>query len=205
MIVGGLVHVVDDDESLRAAIGRLLRSVGYRVEMHASAISFADQYVASEMPACLLLDVRLPGISGLDFQSRLAKLGIDLPVVMMTGHGDIPMSVQAMKAGAVDFLPKHFRDQDLLDAVAAALERSVAKAAKDRNLHDLRIRFETLSAREREVMDHVTQGRLNKQVAGDLVLSEVTVKAHRGAAMRKMGARTLADLVKMSETLRVAG
>lgn len=205
MIDGGLVHVVDDDESLRTAIGRLLRSVGHEVELHASATGFADRYAPRDIPTCLLLDVRLPGVSGLDFQSRLEKLGIDLPVIMMTGHGDIPMSVQAMKAGAVDFLPKPFRDQDLLDAIAVAHERAVAKMDLDKSLEALRARFETLSPREKEVMSHVTQGRLNKQVAGDLLLSEITVKVHRGSAMRKMGARTLADLVKMSETLRVAG
>ena len=153
---------------------------------------------------CLVLDVRLPGMSGLDFQQKLEELGIDLPVVLMTGHGDIPMTVRAMKAGAVDFLAKPFRDQEMLDAVAAALERGREQRAASGKLDGLKSLYATLSPREREVMTLVCAGRLNKQVAGELGLSEITVKIHRGSAMRKMGARTLADLVRMAEALGLA-
>jgi FixJ family two-component response regulator len=205
MVETGIIHIVDDDESLRTAIGCLLKSVGHEIRTYGSTTAFTDAYVRDATPACLLLDVRLPGVSGLEFQTRLTSMGIDLPVVMMTGHGDIPMSVRAMKAGAVDFLAKPFREQDMLDAVSTALERSEAKLASEQGMASLRDRFGSLSPREREVMGLVTKGRLNKQVAGDLNLSEITVKIHRGAAMRKMGARTLADLVKMSEALRLAG
>jgi FixJ family two-component response regulator len=150
-----------------------------------------------------VLDVRLPGQSGLDFQQQLADGGRHIPVIMMTGHGDIPMSVRAMKAGAVDFLPKPFRDQEMLDAVTLAIERDQARRVADKDSNELRTRFETLSARERQVMTLVTAGKMNKQVAGDLNLSEITVKIHRGSAMRKMGARTLADLVRMAEALHL--
>jgi FixJ family two-component response regulator len=150
---------------------------------------------------CLVLDVRLPGISGLDFQSQLADLGIHLPVILVTGHGDIQMSVRAMKAGAVDFLPKPFRDQDLLDAVTAAIERDRRRRAAGAGADLIHARFLTLSPREQQVMMLVTGGKMNKQVAGELGISEITVKIHRGAAMRKMGARTLADLVRMADAL----
>lgn len=201
---GATIHIVEDDESLRTAIGRLLRSVGHAVELYESASAFTERYRPGDAAACILLDVRLPGASGLEFQKRLLENGFDLPVIMMTGHGDIPMTVQAMKAGAIDFLPKPFREQDLLDAIAVALRQSRARLDSTKDLSALRDRFRTLSPREREVMGLVTQGRLNKQVAGALNLSEITVKIHRGSAMRKMGARTLADLVKMSEALRLA-
>jgi FixJ family two-component response regulator len=199
----GMIHIIDDDESLRTAIGGLLRSVGHQVALYESTNAFGDSY-KSGGASCILLDVRMPGVSGLDFQHRLLELGIRLPVIMMTGHGDIPMSVQAMKAGAIDFLPKPFREQDLLDAVSVALERDRARLGNESQVVALQQKFATLSPREREVMALVTAGKMNKQVAGDLGLSEITVKIHRGSAMRKMGARTLADLVKMSEALRLA-
>src|SRR5262245_15697728 len=198
---GAVVHIVDDDESLRRALDRLFRSVGLATRTYGSARELLD---AGEVEGvgCIVLDVRLPGMSGLDFQAQLADLGIDLPVVLMTGHGDIPMSVRAMKAGAGDFLPKPFRDQDMLDAVTAAIERARNGRPVDDGASAIRDRFATLSPREQQVMMLVTAGKMNKQVAGDLGLSEVTVKIHRAAAMRKMGARTLADLVRMADALK---
>jgi FixJ family two-component response regulator len=201
---GAVVHIVDDDESLRRALDSLLRSVGLATKTYGSAREFLDAR-RDERAGCLVLDVRLPGISGLDFHEQLAGHGINLPVILITGHGDIPMTVRAMKAGAVDFLAKPFRDQDLLDAVTAAIERDRKRRAVDGNASQVRDRFATLSPREREVMLLVTQGKMNKQVAGDLGLSEITVKIHRGSAMRKMGARTLADLVRMADSLKAAG
>ena len=197
-----VVFVVDDDESMREALRSLLRSVSLRVETFGSAADL----LRSKLPnvaSCLVLDVRLPGVSGLDFQAELAKANIRIPIIFMTGHGDIPMSVQAMKAGAVDFLTKPFRDQDMLDAVAAALERDRNRRKDERQLSDLRARFEALTEREREVMGLVTAGLMNQQVAGELGLSEITVKIHRGHVMRKMAARSLADLVRMAEVLGV--
>lgn len=196
---GRVVHIVDDDASLVEALTSLLRSVGLAGRGHASVAAFVDAY--DDQPGCLVLDVRLPGISGLEFQDRLDEFGIALPVVLMSGHGDIPMSVRAMKAGAVDFLAKPFRDQDMLDAVAAALERDRRRRLEASGEVELRSRYATLSPREREVMTLVTAGQLNKQAAHTLGLSEVTVKIHRGAAMRKMGARTLPDLVRMAGRL----
>ena len=196
-----IVHIVDDDESLRRAMESLCRSVGLQTRAYGSAQEFLDAK-REDVPGCLVLDVRLPGMSGLDFQSQLDELGIHLPVILVTGHGDIPMSVRAMKAGAVDFLPKPFRDQDLLDGVAAAIERDRRRRAVDGGAHILRDRFLTLSPREQQVMMLVTTGKMNKQVAGDLGLSEITVKIHRAAAMRKMAARTLADLVRMADALK---
>lgn len=199
-----LVHVVDDDAPVRAGLESLLRSVGIDVRSHASA----DAFLAADRPevaGCLVLDVRLPGTSGLEFQARLAALGIPMPVVMITGFGDVPMSVRAMKAGAVDFLPKPFRDQDLLDAVTLAIGRDRARREQAARLSALRERYDTLTPRERQVMALVIQGRMNKQVAGDLSVSEITVKIHRGAAMRKMKARTLPDLVRMAEALGLGG
>lgn len=195
-----VVHVVDDDESMRSALVSLLRSVDIAARGYGSVRELLDSSPADE-PGCLILDVRLPGLSGLDFQDRLDEFGIALPVVLMTGHGDIPMSVRAMKAGAIDFLAKPFRDQDMLDAVAAAIEQDRARRRIEEGSAALRARYSTLSPREREVMGLVTAGKMNKQAAGELGLSEITVKIHRGAAMRKMGARTLADLVKMAEAL----
>jgi len=196
-----IVHIVDDDESLCRAVDSLCRSIGLRTRTYASAREFLDAR-EGELAGCLVLDVRLPGISGLDFQSQLAELGIHLPVILVTGHGDIQMSVRAMKAGAVDFLPKPFRDQELLDAVTAAIERDRKRRMADGGVEVIRDRFLTLSPREQQVMMLVTAGKMNKQVAGELGLSEITVKIHRGAAMRKMGARTLADLVRMADALK---
>jgi FixJ family two-component response regulator len=197
-----VVHIVDDDESLRHALDSLFRSVGLVTKTYGSAREFLEAK-RDDGPGCLVLDVRLPGISGLEFQEQLASHGIFLPTVLITGHGDIPMSVRAMKAGAVDFLPKPFRDQDMLDAVTSAIERDRKRRASDSDAAHLRQRFDTLSPREQQVMMLVTTGKMNKQVAGDLGLSEITVKIHRGAAMRKMGARTLADLVRMADSLKV--
>lgn len=202
MTAESIVHIIDDDASLRQALGSLFRSVGLGAMAYDSVRNFLDT-PRPEVPGCLLLDVRMPGTSGLDFQAQLQGLGICLPVIIMTGHGDIPMSVRAMKAGALDFLPKPFREQDLLDAVSAAIEQDRAGRAERGAAAQLRSLYETLSPRERQVMALVTAGRLNKQVAGDLGLSEITVKIHRGAAMRKMGARTLADLVRMAEALKL--
>jgi FixJ family two-component response regulator len=201
MVEKAVVHIVDDDESLRHAVDSLCRSVGLQTRTYGSAQAFLDAR-RGDTPGCLVLDVRLPGMSGLEFQSQLAALGIHLPVILITGHGDIPMSVRAMKAGAVDFLPKPFRDQDLLDAVATAIEKDRKRRAVDGDANVLRDRFLTLSPREQQVMLLVTTGKMNKQVAGDLGLSEITVKIHRAAAMRKMGARTLADLVRMADALK---
>jgi FixJ family two-component response regulator len=197
-----IVHVIDDDESIRLSLDSLFRSVGFTTRLYGTAREFLAADLGQE-PCCLVLDVRLPGQSGLDFQQQLADGGRHIPVIMMTGHGDIPMSVRAMKAGAVDFLPKPFRDQEMLDAVTLAIERDQARRAADKDSNELHTRFETLSARERQVMTLVTAGKMNKQVAGDLNLSEITVKIHRGSAMRKMGAKTLADLVRMAEALHL--
>ncbi len=197
-----IVFVVDDDESLREALRSLFRSVSLKVETFGSAADF----LRSELPdvaSCLVLDVRLPGVSGLDFQAELAKANIHIPIIFMTGHGDTPMSVQAMKAGAVDFLTKPFRDQDMLDAVAAAIERDRSRRKDEQRLADVRARFDSLTEREREVMGLVTAGLMNKQIAGELGLSEITVKIHRGHVMRKMAVRSLADLVRMAEVLGV--
>jgi len=195
-----VVYIVYDDESLGQALESLFRSVGLAARVHGSVQSFLASSPGGE-PGCIVLDVRLPGLSGLDFQDRLDEFGIALPVVLMTGHGDIPMSVRAMKAGAVDFLAKPFRDQDMLDAVAAAIDRDRDRRRTEENSAALRARYATLSPREQQVMALVTAGLMNKQAAGELGLSEITVKIHRGAAMRKMGARTLADLVRMAEAL----
>ncbi|WP_369060704.1 response regulator transcription factor [Caulobacter sp. 73W] len=196
------VFVVDDDASIRASLDSLLRSVGHVVETYGSALEFL-QHQRPDEAACLVLDVRLPGISGLDFQAQLAALNIDLPIIFMTGHGDIPMTVRAMKAGAVDFLAKPFRDQDMLDAVAAAIERDRKRRQQADAVADLRSLHAGLTPREREVMAHVTAGLMNKQIAHLMGLSEITVKIHRGNMMRKMEAASVADLVRMAEALGV--
>jgi FixJ family two-component response regulator len=196
------VFVIDDDEDMRSALGNLLRSVGHEVRLFGSTAEFLQE-APPDAPGCLVLDVRLPGMSGLDFQNKLASTNAHIPIVFMTGHGDIPMSVKAMKAGAVDFLTKPFRDQDMLDAVGAAIERDRRRRQQAKAVSELRALFEALSAREREVMALVTKGLMNKQVAAEIGLSEITVKIHRGNAMRKMGAKTLADLVRMAEVLDI--
>ena len=196
-----VVHVVDDDASLRAAMASLFESVGLATRAYGTARDFLAA-AATDMPGCVVIDVRLPDMNGLEFQTQLVQSGVHLPVVMITGYGDIPMSVRAMKHGAVDFLSKPFRDQDMLDAVIAAIERDRARRAADGDVSRTRERFEALSPREQQVMLLVTAGKMNKQAAGELGISEITVKIHRGAAMRKMGARTLADLVRMAEALK---
>ncbi|MFD2055474.1 response regulator transcription factor [Mesorhizobium calcicola] len=196
------VLVVDDDPSLREALSSLFRSVGTRVELFGSAPELLNSRLP-DGPSCLVLDIRLPEVSGLEFQTQLGKAGIHLPIIFMTGHGDIPMSVRAMKAGAVDFLTKPFRDQDILDAVAGALERDRQRRERDRVLSELQSLVRTLTPREREVMAFVATGLMNKQIAGEMQLSEITVKIHRGRLMKKMGARTLADLVKMAGALGI--
>jgi len=198
-----IVFVVDDDASLRQALKSLLQSVGLRVELFGSAADFLKSKLADSVAACLVLDVRLPGLSGLDFQAELAKANIHIPIIFITGHGDIPMTVRAMKAGAVEFLTKPFRDQDLLDAVQIALERDRARRTQDETAHELRVHFEALTPREREVLTFVTAGLMNKQIAAELGVSEITVKVHRGNVMKKMGARSLADLVRMADTLGI--
>jgi len=196
------VLVVDDDASLREALSGLFRSVGLDVRSFASAPGLLQSKLP-EAPTCLVLDIRLPGVSGLDFQAQLAKANIHIPIIIVTGHGDIPMSVRAMKAGAVDFLTKPFRDQDMLDAVAQAIERDRVRRDSEKALIEVRRLFESLTTREREIMTHVTAGLMNKQVAAELDLSEITVKIHRGHVMKKMGVRSLADLVRMAEILEL--
>jgi FixJ family two-component response regulator len=198
-----VIHIIDDDESMRFALGSLLRSVALATQLYSSVDAFLNASRA-DVPGCLILDIRLPGISGLDFQVQLAQLGIRLPVILMTGHGDVPMSVRGMKAGAIDFLIKPFRDQDMLDAISTAVSRDRVRRTADAESTSMRSRFELLSPRERQVMQLVSAGKMNKQVAAALGVSEITVKIHRGAAMRKMGARTLADLERLAEALGLA-
>jgi FixJ family two-component response regulator len=192
-----VVYVIDDDAAIRQSIGSLLRSVGITVHTFASSADFIV-HTRSESPGCIVLDVRLQAESGLEFQGRLAGLGINMPVVFISGYGDIAMSVKAMKAGAQDFLVKPFREQDLLDAINSALDRSRAQLRLHQARGDMVARYQSLSAREREVMDYAVHGMMNKQIAARLGLSEITVKLHRRNAMRKMAAKTFADLVKLS-------
>ncbi|MFT3730252.1 MAG: response regulator transcription factor [Hyphomicrobium sp.] len=198
------VYVVDDDTAIRDALSSLFRSVGLQVNVFGSAAEFLQKKLP-HIPSCLVLDIRLPGVSGLDFQTQLAKAGIRMPVIFMTGHGDIPMSVRAMKAGAVDFLTKPFRDQDMLDAVFSAIETDRKQLESDHGIAELVAHYESLTAREKEVMAYVTKGLMNKQIAGELGLSEITVKIHRGHVMRKMEVRSLADLVRAAEKLGLSG
>lgn len=195
-----IVFVVDDDASMRAAVQDLIESVGLAACGFASPREFLEA-ARPDAPACLVLDVRLPGASGLSFQQDLVQAGIVIPVIFITGHGDVPMSVRAIKAGAVEFLIKPFRDQDLLDAINAGIERNRAQRREAIVMDDLRERYASLTAREREIMALVILGRMNKQVAGELGVSEVTVKVHRGQIMRKMRARSLPDLVRMGDLL----
>jgi FixJ family two-component response regulator len=195
------IIIVDDDPGIRESLDGLLRSVGLQVRAFASVPEFLKEG-RPEGPACLVLDVRLPGRSGLDFQRELAALNIYLPIVFITGYGDIPMSVQAIKGGAVEFLTKPFRDQDLLDAIQLGLARDRAWLEQEKAISALRERFATLTPREREVMALVATGRLNKQIAYDLGISEITVKVHRGQVMRKMQAASLPDLARMADKLR---
>jgi len=197
-----IVFVVDDDPSMRAALTNLFRSMSLDVKVFSSATELLQSELP-QIPSCLVLDIRLPGVSGLEFQDSLARAGIHIPIVFMTGHGDIPMSVRAMKAGAIDFLPKPFRDQDMLDAVIRALGQDRKRRDGDKAVSRLRQLFETLTPREREVLTHVTAGLMNKQIAHTLQVSEITVKIHRGHLMKKMEARSLADLVRMAETLGI--
>lgn len=194
---GPIIHVIDDDGAVRSAVGDLLRSMDYDVAEYRSASEFLDTQLGGR-GGCVILDVRLPGTSGLELQDFLTRSGIDLPVILMTGFGDIQMSVRGMKAGAVDFLTKPFRDQDMLDAVATALERDGKQRQGRAEIENLRACHAALKERERQVMDMVVRGLLNKQIAGELGLSEVTIKVTRAAVMRKMAARSVADLVRMA-------
>jgi FixJ family two-component response regulator len=197
-----LVFVVEDDELVRTALSNLFQSVGLEVQVFGSA----SEMLQSKLPdvaSCLVLDIRLPGLSGLDFQVELAKANIHIPVIFMTGHGDIPMSVRAMKGGAVDFLTKPFRDQDMLDAVTVAIERDRKRRETDKIVANLKTHFETLTPREREILALVSSGLMNKQIAAELGLAEITVKIHRGHIMKKMGAKSLADLLRKAETLGI--
>jgi FixJ family two-component response regulator len=197
-----VVLIIDDDQSVRVALANLFHSMNFPVQVFGST----SELMESKLPdaaSCLVLDIRLPGVNGLEFQGELAKAGIHLPIVFMTGHGDIPMSVRAMKAGAVDFLTKPFRDQDMLDAVTRALEQDSKRRESQKAISNLRVLYGSLTPREREVMTLVTLGLMNKQIAGELHVSEITVKIHRGNVMRKMAARSLADLVRMAEALEL--
>jgi len=197
-----IVFIVDDDESIRVALSYLFRSMNLHVEVFSTATAFLESKLPN-IASCLVLDIRLPGVNGLEFQDVLAKSGIHIPIVFMTGHGDIAMSVKAMKAGAIDFLPKPFRDQDMLDAVMRALDQDRERRDEREAVSRLRRLFESLTRREREVLTLVISGLMNKQIAYRLEVSEITVKIHRGQVMKKMEARSLADLVRMAEMLGI--
>lgn len=197
-----IVYVVDDDQSMQTSLAGLFRSMGFSVRVFGSAAEFLDAKLPNVV-SCLVLDVRLPGVNGLEFQEALTKAAIYIPIIFITGHGDIPMSVKAMKAGAIDFLPKPFREQDMLDAVIRAMNQDRDRREAEKAVSKLRRRFESLTPRERDVFALVVSGLMNKHVAYRLQVSEITVKIHRGQAMRKMEARSLADLVRMAEMLGV--
>jgi len=197
-----IVFVIDDDLSMRRALTNLIQSVGFGVEAFGSATELLKSTLP-ELPSCLVLDIRLPGLSGLDLQTELAKANIRIPIIFITGHGDIPMTVRAMKGGAVDFLTKPFRDQDLLDAVVSAIDKDRKRREADKTVANLQALYDTLSSREREVLSFVAAGLMNKQVAAQLDLAEITVKIYRGHIMKKMQARSLADLIRMTETLGI--
>jgi FixJ family two-component response regulator len=197
-----VVFVVDDDAYVRDGLKSLLRSVNLQVETFGSTSEFLQNKLP-DAPGCLVLDVRLPGRSGLDFQTELARAGIAIPIIFITGHGDIPMSVKAIKAGAVEFLTKPFREQDILDAVRVALDKDRSRREQDKKTSDLRKLFDSLTTREQEVMGLVTAGLMNKQIAGEIGVSVITAKVHRGSVMRKMGSRSLADLVRMADALGI--
>jgi FixJ family two-component response regulator len=197
-----IVVVIDDDLAMRETLSSLFRSVGLRVELFSSARDFAG-FQVPDVASCVVLDIRLPGVSGLDFQAELAAKDIRTPIIFMTGHGDIPMSVKAMKAGAIDFLTKPFRDQDILDAVIRALERDQKRLDSEKGVAELRIRFDSLTSREREVIALVLDGLMNKQIAAKLRVTEITVKVHRGHMMRKMKARSVIELVAMADQLGI--
>jgi FixJ family two-component response regulator len=196
------VFIVDDDQPVREALALLFESVSLQAKTFASPHEFLKTKLPNA-PCCLVLDVRLPGLSGLDFQSELAKANIHIPIVFVTGHGDIPMTVKAMKAGAVEFLTKPFRDQELLDAVQTGLERARAEQENDQTLATVKARLDSLTPRERDVFARVSRGLMNKQIAAELGVSEITVKVHRGNVMRKMDAKSLADLVRMADALKL--
>jgi FixJ family two-component response regulator len=197
-----IVFVIDDDVAMRTTLSSLFRSVGLRVELFGSAREFA-QIKIPDVASCLVLDIRLPGVSGLDFQAELAEADIRIPIIFMTGHGDIPMSVKAMKAGAIDFLTKPFRDQDILDAVIRAIQRDQKRRNSEKPVSELRVLFASLTSREREVMTSVAAGLMNKQIAAKLGITEITVKVHRGHMMQKMKARSVIDLVGMADLLGI--
>jgi FixJ family two-component response regulator len=197
-----VVFIIDDDASMRRALTNLFQSVGLQAEAFGSAPEMLQRQLP-DVASCLVLDIRLPGLSGLDFQSELARANVHIPIIFMTGHGDIPMTVRAMKSGAVDFLTKPFRDQDMLDAVLAAIERDRKRREAEKITANFQALFETLTPREREVLALVTSGLMNKQAAAELGLAEITVKIHRGHIMKKMGARSLADLIRMAEALGI--
>jgi FixJ family two-component response regulator len=200
---GAWVIVIDDDSEFRESLGRLLRSVGLQPRLFASIADFLESELP-DAPICLVLDVRLPGRSGLDFQHDLADANMDLPIIFITGYGDIPMTVRAMKGGAIEFLTKPFRDQDLLDAVNIGLARDRTRRENEESLSALRVRFEVLTPRERAILTHVVAGRLNKQIASDMGITETTVKVHRSNMMRKIKAASLAELCRMADRLGVA-